>query len=107
MSGDVEEEMGELRCRVLRAVRRRKARDQHHRLPGEIVFALPKENHAVVGYQIRIVVPAILKAVLYLPAVHIYAVVVIARVHYKAAPFSPPRRYVRAIVLVQILAEVS
>lgn len=100
MSGDVEEEMRELRRRVLRAMRRREASDEHYRLPGEIVFALPEESHAVVGYQVRVIVPAVLEAVLYLLAVHVDAVVVVARVHYEAAPLPPSRRYVRAVVLV-------
>lgn len=71
------------------------------------MFALPEESHAVVGYQIRIIVPAVVKAVLYLFAVHVDAVVVVAGVHYKATPFPPSWRYVRAVVFVQILAEVS
>lgn len=82
MCADVEEEIGELGGRVLGSVRRREARHQHHRLPGEIVLALPEEGHAVVGYQIRIVVLVVLEAVLYLLAVHVDAVVVVARIHY-------------------------
>ena len=82
MGGDVEKHVGELGRRILGSVGRWEARHQHHRLAGEIVLALPEEGDAVVGYQIRIVVLAVLEAVLYLLAVHVDAVVVVARVHY-------------------------
>lgn len=77
MSGDVEEEMGELGCGVLGPVGRRETRDEHHRLPGEIVFALAQKSHAVVRYQVRVIVLAVLEAVLYLLPVHVDAVVVV------------------------------
>lgn len=107
MSSDIKEEMRELRCRILRAVRRRKTRNQHHRFPGEIVFALPKESHTVVGYQIWIIIPSVVEAVLYLLPIHVDAVVVVARIHYEASPFSPSWRYIRTVVFIQIFAKIS
>jgi len=71
------------------------------------VFALPEESHTVVSYHIRIIVPAVVEAMLYLLAVHVDAVVIVAGFQYKAAPFPPSRRYIRTVVLVQILAKES
>lgn len=46
-------------------------------------------------------------SVLDLLPVHIDAVVVILGVHDEAAPFTPSRRYVRPVVLVQVFTEVA
>lgn len=80
--GDVEEEIGELGRGVLGAMGRGEARNEHHWLPGKIVLALPEKGHAVVRYQVRVIVLVVLEAVLYLLSVHVHAVVVIARIHY-------------------------
>lgn len=50
---------------------------------------------------------SIIEAVLNLLAVHVNTVVVILGVHDEAAPFPPAGRYVRPVVLVQILAKVA
>lgn len=49
----------------------------------------------------------VVEPVLDLLAVHIDAVVIVLAVHDEASPLAPPRRYVRPVVLVQVLAEVA
>jgi hypothetical protein len=39
--------------------------------------------------------------------VDIYAIVIVARVHDETSPFSPARRNVTSIILIQVLAEIS
>lgn len=105
--GDVEEEVRELRRRVLGAVRRGEAEHQHHRLAREVLLALPQERHRVVRDQVRVVVLVVVVAVLDALAVEVDGVVVVARVHDEAGPLAPAGRDVAAVVLVQVLAEVA
>lgn len=128
MCGDVEKQLTVLRCRVFGSVRRREAHCQHDRLPLILMFWLAQKRNRVIGYQIWIIILSesgeinsiifcfpftssihlcIIETVFDLLSIHINGVVIILGILYQSSPFSPAGRYVRTIVFVQILSEIS
>lgn len=103
--GHVAEQILILRRRVFRAVRRWEGHDHHNGLVGKVMLRLAQECQTVVDNQIGIVVELVVVAVLHFVAVHVNRVVVVARVANKGSPLAPARRYIAAVVLVQIFAE--
>lgn len=127
MCCNIEEKMGEMWSSIFRPVRCWKRQNQQHGLPRWPLFTMSKKSQRIVRYQIRIIILKrksnqesikkiqyestaylmIVEAMLDLLAVHVDAVVVVFAVHDEATPLAPSWWYVRPVVLVQVLAEVS
>ena len=107
VSGDIEEEVLVLGCRVLGSVRARVTHHHHDGLVGPGVLGGPEEGDGVVGDEVWKVVFGVVEPVCHLLPVDVQAVVVKLGVANQTGPLVPTLGYPGAVIPVQIFAEIT